>query len=162
MEQVIRAYGKFILDGTVVVLLMVLVMTQIRDDAGHKGVFEMIGSYLENEIESDREYTDFSVYAGECKKKFPEMCYFPEVVLHTGQHQISQLIRAVDYTGRELPVRLISVRIPDGKEIELAGQERVEFQEPGIYEIKASSMEAWNRRTECVFRIPVNREEGAY
>ena len=44
MKQVITAYGHFLLEGIVLVLLLVLLFCGIRDEEGNVGVFHMAGA----------------------------------------------------------------------------------------------------------------------
>ena len=156
MEQVIRTYGTFLLEGTVLVALVWLLFWGITDETGHHGVFSIAGSYQKEEQPAAR--LDFTRYQSEGEKSAPVIQYVWTGMLHVGEYSLEELLRAEDYSGQTLQVQLCSVLNPQGTEQIQSdwGYNRVQFNRQGIYTLKVRTADAWNRVTVCVFCIPVN------
>lgn len=157
MEQVIRTYGTFLLEAAVLTVLCWLLFRGISDDAGNHGVFAMAGTYQKEELPAAR--LDFTRYQSEGEKSAPVIQYVWTGMLHVGEYSLDELLRAEDYLGQALQPRLCGVLSPRGMEQtaeEMADDGRIRFDEQGIYTLKVHAIDAWNRVTECEFRIPVN------
>lgn len=75
MEQIVRAYGKFFLEASVVMLLLGILLTGVTDDAGNRGIFHIAGAYLTAaEIEEQRP-AEFGTFLEEGRKSPPVITY---------------------------------------------------------------------------------------
>lgn len=160
MELVIKNYGKALLELLAVGLLAVFLFSTVTDDAGRRGIWNIIGAGLETGQTDYSTYRDFTVYMEESAKVAPEFLYDASVTMKTGKHAVTDYIKAVDYAGSEIPVKLLGIQNPDG--IEIAGaynpdNAEIEFTQTGIYVIELSAADDRNKKTVCRIRVPVNR-----
>lgn len=160
MEQVIREYGGFLLSGTAVVFLIIILFTGIEDDAGNKGALAIIGAQIEIENTDYHSYTDFqNAYQTESSKTAPEIVY-QGGHLTTGTVKITDYIKAEDYAGRLLQIRILSIVNPADTEITDVynpDTEEITLTESGIYTVTVSALDDINRLSKCVIKIPVNK-----
>ena len=160
MKQVITAYGHFLLEGIVLVLLLVLVFCGIRDEEGNVGVFNMTGARLSIEHTDYQGFTDFrGTYVSEAAKTEPEISYI-EGNLQTGRVCFANCIKAVDYAGNTLSFWVDSVKAPDGREIVdsyNADTKEIYLEQAGVYEVTVSVCDSGNRTLDGIIHIPVNR-----
>ncbi|MBO5069261.1 MAG: hypothetical protein J6C37_02715 [Roseburia sp.] len=160
MELVIKAYGKLMLEGLAVMLLVVLLFGQIEDADGNRGILRIIGAHLGTEQTGTVEYADFQAYQSEGKKCAPIISYTASSVLYTGTYNLADCITAVDDAGATLQVGLLGMWNPFGEELDVTEQAEVGqmvFEYPGIYTAKVAAVDAGNKKTVCLIQIPVNK-----
>lgn len=157
MEQVLRVYGKVLLEAAIVALLLLLLAVGVTDDEGNRGILAMMGAYVGEE--TIFEGTDFEDFYWESGKSAPVITYVYPVTLYTGNYALGSILKATDYNGGELPIRVRSILDPYG--IERIGEysldtSQISFAERGIYILKVTATDAWNRTSDREVRIPVN------
>ena len=158
MEQIGRTYGRFLLEAVVFGLLIVLLFEGITDAYGNRGVFRMMGAYLQEETRCVPG-EDFQMYQLEGQKNAPTIAYVDCGMRHTGGCLIGNIVQAKDYTGQSISVKVQSICNPKGMEqIELYEGEvtQIQFAERGIYVLKVSATDAWNRTSTYRIRIPIH------
>lgn len=158
MEQVIRAYGRFLLEAAVSALLLVLLFAGLKDEEGNQGVFRMIGAQLD-EAREESGGLDFAGFAGESRVGKPVIAYRYTGVLYTGSYPPEMLLGAVDAAGNEREVRVRSVTDPQGNEREPDAAGQLVFDTGGIYTLRVAAMDDENRVSTCEIRVPVNWQE---
>lgn len=158
MEQIVRIYGKFLLNAMVVVLLIGMILTGFMDDAGNRGIFHMIGAYLAAAEIEEAIPEDFKVYQQEGLKEPPVIFLEKMGTLHTGVHVMSEYVKAVDYNQRELSIQLLGCYDSEERELEFCNMETSEvyFENSGIYTIEVGAADAENRRSICCIKLAVN------
>jgi len=160
MKQVITAYGYFLLEGIVLVLLLVLLFCGIRDGEGNVGVFNMTGARISIEHTDYQGFTDFrGTYVSEASKSEPEI-FYDVGNLSAGTIRLADCMKAVDYAGNELSFWVDSVKAPDGREIAdsyNADTKEIYLGQAGIYEVALSVCDSGNRVVNGVIFIPVNQ-----
>lgn len=160
MEAVMKTYGKFFLVGMTLVLLFVFCAVGITDDNGNRGIFQMIGAQMHTESADYEEYTDYDTYASESVKSFPKITVDASAGIHVGAGSVAGYIRAVDFTGAELPVRIVMLEDSRGNDVSgwhHAESGEIDFQMPGIYTLTVAATDSGNRETKVTVRIPVIR-----
>lgn len=158
MEQVIRAYGKFILEAAVAAILMGILFFGMTDENGNHGMFHMMGAYIKEE-QTAFAREDFDTYQKESTKSAPEITYVGMGMHYRGSCRIDSILNATDYRGQVLPIYMKSILDPNGTEqigAYLPDVMEVQFAERGIYSLKVSAKDAWNRTSTCEIHIPVN------
>lgn len=163
MEQIIQTYGKVFLSAVSVTLLAVLLLTTISDEAGNRGIFRILGGYLEAEMKVSAKPEEFQTMETENQKSAPEISMVQSGMFSVGTIKCTEFLKAVDYQGKELPVKLLKLENPAGEEMEEQSQwenGRMEIKEPGIYTLTVQAMDEDNRKTVSVIRIPVNPARG--
>lgn len=161
MQEVIEHYGKFILDAMVLLLLMMLIFLEIEDESGNKGILAIIGAQINNESVNYSLYTDFKeTYKKESERTAPSISC-EGVSLKVGEYKLSDYIKAEDYSGQSLAVKLVSITNPDGEDVmDIYRPDTTEifFSQAGIYTIRVSARDDGNRVTEASFEILVNEK----
>ena len=162
MEQIGSLYGKFILEGIVVVCLAGFLFWNISDTDGNAGILEIIGSNLPKIDEKYDSYTDFKeVYKEESNKDAPKIFLIAGAV-DIGKIKLSQIIKAVDYSGREIKLAVMSIKNMQNEElIENYNLETMEIDltNAGVYSVLVKATDDGNRTTECQIKIPVNNKQ---
>lgn len=159
MDQIVRAYGKFLLEGMVLVALMVVLFCGITDEAGNRGVLAMVGAQLEVEGMDHNNYTDFrGTYRSESNKLAP-IISFVGTHLYSGTCILPNFVKAVDFSGNELEIKVSSIQDESGAELisrynHVTGE--IDFA-PGIYTVWVSAEDACNRTMNCTIQIPVSK-----
>lgn len=160
MEQIVKEFGGFFIDGIVLVLLLILVFTGLRDENGNVGAFGIVGANLEIENMNYSVYTDFSeTYKMESEKNAPQIKYSGSN-LKAGVNKMSDHIKAVDYEGKALIVRVISIKSPDGREIiDSYNQDTTEISLNfvGVYGFTVVVSDDINQSLKATIQIPVNK-----
>ena len=119
----------------------------ITDDAWNRGALAIIGAKLEIENTNHKAYTDFrGTYQSESNKTAPVIAFIG-THLQSGICVVPDFVRAVDYAGNELPIKIISIIDESGAElISNYSQDtgKISFA-PGIYTLSVSAEDGNNR-----------------
>ena len=158
MEQILHTYGKALLAILITGILFVWIFRGIEDDNGNQGIFRIVGARTETGTVNPKDYEEFDHFLTEGSYEKPTISYAAVGSLNTGQLDLRDYIRAVDYTGNDLPIKVVSCKNPSDLLLEPCGEEsQYLFAEPGIYTAEVSAIDAGRRKTTCRIRIPVQR-----
>lgn len=157
MEQVIRIYGRFVLEAVVFALLIGLLMIGMVDGQGNQGIFRMLGAHIEEETVVPR--VDIEQYQREGDVPAPTIfCANPQA-LQLGTYEVEAIVNATNSQGEQIPVTVESLRDPYGM-VQIDGNmpevSQVSFMMPGIYTLRVSARDERNRVSICEFRVPIN------
>lgn len=159
MKQVIEQYGKFILSSIIVFAVLYVIFEGLMDNEGNRGIFAVIGAQIKVDNVNYNTYVDFqNVYKAESEKEAPQI-RFENIRLITGIHALSNYIKAVDYAGNPLAIKVLSVCAPDGTNLLASyNNNTTEFlmSQVGIYTAKVLAVDDGNRTTEVMIQIPIN------
>lgn len=160
MEEIINTYGKALLDLLLIGVLAAFLFSTVTDGKGNQGVLHIIGANLQTGETDYNKYTDFTVYAKESARAVPAIIYDASATMKVGINVITDSIKAVNYAGIEIPVKVLSIRNP--YDVELADTynsdtAEIELSQPGIYIMELSAVDDVNKKTICRIRIPVNQ-----
>lgn len=156
MEQIIRQYGRFLLEAAVLAALMWLLFAGLSDTQGNRGILAIAGTgFAVGETISPR--VDVACFERECEGSAPTISYVAEGILYTGEYAVEEILSAVDGAGNPIPVRIEAVSHPrGGVRTYTADTRSIAFDERGIYTLCTSAVDAANRKIVCRFTIPVN------
>ena len=135
MHEVIKVYGKTILQAIILVGVMWLVFRGVTDENGNTET-----------------PADFETFYEESQKKPPHFETAITGYLKIGTYQMTDIIKAWDYAENELQIQLMKVISPDGTVLE----NKLDFQMPGVYEVSVMTEDHDNRVRYAVVNIPVN------
>lgn len=160
MEQIIKSYGKILLDMLVLGCLLSVLFGGLTDDAGNEGILHIIGAHFAAE-EQEVERTDLQVYVTEGKIPPPRIFYAGESAILTGRRRLAEYIKATDAEGKNLQIQLLAVLDESGRQIENCNFETtgVEFQMPGIYTVQIAAVDERRKKNVCQIRLPVSKQE---
>lgn len=161
MKLVIEQYGKFILEAIVIIALMSIIFSSLTDNEGNKGIFAVTGAQIKIDGVDYSAYTDFrGVYKMESEKEKPKIS-FESGRLTIGTYALSNYIKAVDYAGNTLRLKVISIKAPDGREIvESYNQNTTEVSllQAGVYTVTLLAVDDGNNTTKTIIQIPINNQ----
>lgn len=157
MEQIIRIYGKSLLEMLALVLLVIILFSGITDESGNQGIMHIIGAWYEPEVSVER--NDFEIYQREAQKEAPSIFYSRKDTLSIGKHYLSDCIVAKDMAGNNLQLQVLELGSEQGECTAWyeEGTEEIVFTEAGIYSVKVSAVDNGNRRSICQIKLPVSR-----
>lgn len=165
MKHITEELGKTLLDLLVAGLLITYLFVTIEDDAGNRGVLQIMGANIQEAGTDYGSYCDFDVYEAEAEKDAPVLSRRASVPVSPGIYRITEDIRAVDYGGQEIPVKLVRAWGIHGEELTVQYQTDtagVEFSQPGIYTVLVYAVDDMHKKTVCRVKIPVNRQGGVH
>ena len=158
MQEVIRTYGEFLLDGMAFFLIIVM-FAVVSDTEGHQGILAIIGSKVTLEVKDYTKYKEFrETYQIESSKSAPTIMYLGGR-LQVGIHQLSDYIVAKDFRGNSLPIRITSIKNSGGEELldaDYADTTEINFIDTGIYTIQVEAKDTNYKTTRCQILIPVH------
>ena len=149
MHEVIKVYGKTILQAIILVGVMRLVFRGVTDENGNKGIVEIVSGHMDQQMENP---ADFETFYEESQKAPPHFETAITGYLKIGTYQMTDIIKAWDYAENELQIQLMKVISPDGTVLE----NKLDFQMPGVYEVSVMTEDHDNRVRYAVVNIPVN------
>lgn len=149
MHEVIKVYGKTILQAIILVGVMWLVFRGVTDENGNKGIVEIVSGHMDQQMENS---ADFETFYEESQKAPPHFETAITGYLKIGTYQMTDIIKAWDYAENELQIQLMKVISPDGTVLE----NKLDFQMPGVYEVSVMTEDHDNRVRYAVVNIPVN------
>lgn len=160
MKQILKTYGKFLLEGLAVALLAALIFTGITDADGNRGAFRIIGARIDADSTDYHAYQDFDGYSAESGKAAPEIRSSFTVLPSAGDTVcLNDCISAVDYAGNGLNIRINSITGPDGSD--LTGSldftsMTIQVHQPGTYTVRVTAVDDGARKSMSMIKIPVN------
>ena len=149
MHEVIKVYGKTILQAIILVGVMWLVFRGVTDENGNKGIVEIVSGHMDRQTENP---ADFETFYEESQKAPPHFETAITGYLKIGTYQMTDIIKAWDYAENELQIQLMKVISPDGT----VQENKLDFQMPGVYEVSVMTEDHDNRVRYAVVNIPVN------
>ena len=157
MQRMINIYGKFLLSAAVVAALLVILFVGIADEEGNRGVFQIAGAHLDTGQEVVQQDGGFGTLETENGKAAPRIFLEGRTGFSAGSVVLTDYIRAEAYDGRNLPVRILRVENPSGRDItaSLAASGEIIFEESGIYVVEVSGRDDGNRKTTVQIKLPV-------
>lgn len=163
MEEIGKIYGGFILEGIAVISLMLFLWCGISVGGDNKSILRIMGENMIIEEANYDLYSDFrSVYDKESRKTAPIIKYAAGA-LDTGIVNLAETIKATDYKGDELAIKVLSVRNMEGEELIKSDETDISeiiLEHAGIYTVLVKTTDDGNRTTQCSIKIPVNRVQG--
>lgn len=157
MEQIVKTYGKTILEASALILLVVILFTQVKDDKGNRGILQIIGANIVSLDNNYREYTDFEVFETDATRAKPVITYEGSNDIHVGDIFCIDDIQAVSSFGTSLPVKVIRITNQDGVEIAFDENVPMVFDVEGIYTVTVSVVDEIKKETVNEIKILVNQ-----
>ena len=160
MKYIIDVYGRVLLSGIAVAMLLLLLLFGIQDSAGNRGIFQMIGANLKIEEKDYREYSDFEFYRNECEKELPRIAYEQDGMLYAGEEiPVTDFIKASDGEGNPLGLRVLKVKYASGRDMTECfhgDSGSIMFPEAGIFQFIVAAKDVSGKKYTCEISVPVN------
>lgn len=162
MKYIFETYGKTLFEGAVITLVLVMLLVNIQDDEGNKGIFKMIGAQLPIEENDYKTYTDFDVYASESAKTPPNIAFDYSGMLYAEEDILIQsFIKASDYMGGQPELRVYKVTDLLGNDVTScydSNSGNINFPDKGIYELELAVKDSTCKKYTCTILVPVNKK----
>ena len=103
-------------------------------------------------------YVDYGAYQTEIAKDAPVIEYYGSGSLAPGTVNVADYVKAHDYNGQELAVKLLKFCDKDGNELtdqmdQASGT--ITFSSAGMYSFTVKAVDSGNRKTTVVIHVPV-------
>lgn len=157
MEQIIKTYGKSILEASILILLVAILFTQVTDDKGNQGILQIIGANIIGLDNNYRGYTDFDVFESDAVMEKPVITYTGSNDIRIGDVFLTDYIHATGSSGAALPVKVIRITNQDGVEIAFDENVPMVFDVEGIYTVTVSVVDEIKKETVNEIKILVNQ-----
>ena len=158
MKEIMKEHGGLFLTAAVTICVLTIIFSTVTDSEGNRGIVKIIAAHMDTEGINYEAYTDYGAYQTEMAKDAPVIEYHENGSFIPGTVNIADYVKAHDYNGQELAVKLLKFCDSDGNELtdqmdQASGT--ITFQAAGIYSFTVKAMDSGNRKTTAVIRVPV-------
>ena len=158
MKEIMKQHGGFLIAAMVTLGVLTIIFSTITDANGNRGIVKIIAAHMDTEGIDYNAYVDYGAYQTEIAKDVPVIEYQGTGSLTPGTVNVADYVKAHDYNGQELAVRLLKFCDSDGNELsghmdKASGT--ITFSTAGIYSFAVKAVDSGNRKTTAVIRVPV-------
>lgn len=158
MKEIMKQHGGFLIAAMVTLGVLTIIFSTITDANGNRGIVKIIAAHMDTEGIDYNAYVDYGAYQTEIAKDVPVIEYQGTGSLTPGTVNVADYVKAHDYNGQELAVRLLKFCDSDGNELsghmdKASGT--ITFSTAGIYSFTVKAVDSGNRKTTAVIRVPV-------
>lgn len=158
MKEIMKQHGGFLIAAMVTLGVLTIIFSTITDANGNRGIVKIIAAHMDTEGIDYNAYVDYGAYQTEMAKDAPVIEYQGTGSLTPGTVNVADYVKAHDYNGQELAVRLLKFCDSDGNELsghmdKASGT--ITFSTAGIYSFTVKAVDSGNRKTTAVIRVPV-------
>ena len=145
MKEIMKEYGGAMFTAAVVISVLTIIFSAVTDSDDTEGI-------------DYNAYIDYGAYQSEIAKDAPTIEYQGTGSLVLGTVQVADYVKAHDYNGQELAVKLLKFCDSDGNELPDqmdAAAGTITFHTAGIYSFTVKATDSGNRKTTAVIHVPV-------
>lgn len=158
MKEIMKEHGGLLVTVAVTICILTIIFSTVTDSDGNRGIVKIIAAHMNTDGTDYNAYTDYGAYQTEIAKDAPVIEYHGSGSLAPGTVNVADYVKAHDYNGQELAVKLLKFCDSDGNELPdqmdaVAGT--ITFHTAGIYSFTVKAMDSGNRKTTAVIRVPV-------
>lgn len=158
MEEIIRTYGEFLLDGMIVAIL-ILGFGIMHTQNGEYSVLAMIGTKISVDNDDNTYFTDYKNGFMNASQRRPPEIWYRGGALECGAVLLTEYVIAQDTDGAYLPLKVTGIRHESGRECLAdynSGNGEMYFRDSGCYLLDVEATDGAAKTTRCCIRIPVN------
>lgn len=158
MREIIKEHGGAMFTAAVVISILTIIFFAVTDSDGNRGIVKIIAAHMNTEGIDYNAYVDYGAYQTEIAKDTPVIEYQGTGSFAPGTVQVADYVKAHDYNGQELAVKLIKFCNSDGQELVDqmdATSGTITFGTAGIYSFTVRAVDAGNRKTTVEIHVPV-------
>lgn len=159
MEQIIRTFGRFILDAVALMAVFALIFTNMTDEEGNRGIINILGAHMQTPSIEYVSYTDFDKYSQEAAKSSPRIeCNALQMTV--GTNQVGDFLTATSSSGASLEVEVMDITDIAGNSYMANYDESsntVTLSAQGVYTFRVCSVDEINQRSIVDINIPVTK-----
>lgn len=117
MKEIIKEHGGAMFTAAVVISVLTIIFSAVTDSDGNRGIVKIIAAHMDTEGIDYNAYIDYGAYQSEIAKDAPTIEYQGTGSLVLGTVQVADYVKAHDYNGQELAVKLLKFCDSDGNEL---------------------------------------------
>ena len=158
MREIIKEHGGAMFTAAVVISILTIIFSAVTDSDGNRGIVKIIAAHMNTEGIDYNAYIDYGAYQTEIAKDAPVIEYQGTGSLVLGTVQVADYVKAHDYNGQELAVKLLKFCDSDGNELPDqmdAAAGKITFESAGTYSFTVKATDSGNRKTTAVIHVPV-------
>ena len=106
MKEIIKEHGGAMFTAAVVISVLTIIFSAVTDSDGNRGIVKIIAAHMDTEGIDYNAYIDYGAYQSEIAKDAPTIEYQGTGSLVLGTVQVADYVKAHDYNGQELAVKL--------------------------------------------------------
>lgn len=160
MKYIIETYGRFLLEGIVVTLVLGLLFT-VKDAKGNIGIFRILGGTWNQGYVDILPDTGFGVYETEASKEFPGAGYEYAGKIYAGEELLlTSFIKVQGDKSQQLRIKVLEITDSTGQDRFTCYSEdtgKICFPTEGVYKVKISVKDTACKKYTCAINIPVNK-----
>ena len=158
MVEIIKTYGRFLVEVIAFIGVFVLIFFTISDGTGNTGVLAMLGSGMQTPAIEYNSYTDFDVFVTEAAKVGPTAKYLVANQMHVGANNLADYLSATSYSGASLRFKVLDITDTLGNSYmdvyDESGQ-TVTFSRAGRYTFRIEMVDEINQKRIYDIEVPV-------
>ena len=136
MKEIMKEHGGLLVTVAVTICILTIIFSAVTDSDGNRGIVKIIAAHMN---------TDGIEYHGSGS-------------LAPGTVNVADYVKAHDYNGQELAVKLLKFCDKDGNELtdqmdQASGT--ITFSSAGMYSFTVKAVDSGNRKTTVVIHVPV-------
>ena len=158
MKEIMKEHGGIMFTAAVVISVLTIIFSAVTDSDGNRGIVKIIAAHMDTEGIDYNAYVDYGAYQAEIAIDAPVIEYQGSGSLAPGTVNVADYVKAHDYNGQELAVKLLKFCDSDGNELpdqmdKASG--KITFSSAGKYSFTVKAVDSGNRKTTVVIHVPV-------
>ena len=158
MKEIMKEHGGLLITVAVTICILTIIFSAVTDSDGNRGIVKIIAAHMDTDGTDYYAYADYGAYQTEIAKDVPVIEYHGSGSLAPGTVNIADYVKAHDYNGQELTVKLLKFCDSDGNELtdqmdQASGT--ITFSSAGMYSFTVKAVDSGNRKTTVVIHVPV-------
>ena len=158
MKEIMKEHGGLLVTVAVTICILTIIFSAVTDSDGNRGIVKIIAAHMNTDGTDYNAYIDYGAYQSEIAKDAPTIEYQGTGSLVLGTVQVADYVKAHDYNGQELAVKLLKFCDSDGNELPDqmdAAAGKITFESAGTYSFTVKAVDSGNRKTTVVIHVPV-------
>ena len=117
MKEIMKEHGGLLATVAVTICILTIIFSAVTDSDGNRGIVKIIAAHMNTDGTDYNAYADYGAYQTEIAIDAPVIEYQGSGSLAPGTVNVADYVKAHDYNGQELAVKLLKFRDKDGNEI---------------------------------------------
>ena len=153
MKEIMKEHGGLLVTVAVTICILTIIFSAVTDSDGKRGIVKIIAAHMNPDGTAD-----YGAYQTEIAKDAPVIENHGSGSLAPGTVNVADYVKAHDYNGQELAVKLLKFCDKDGNELtdqmdQASGT--ITFSSAGKYSFTVKAVDSGNRKTTVVIHVPV-------
>jgi len=154
MKEIMKEHGGLLVTVAVTICILTIIFSAVTDSDGNRGIVKIIAAHMNTDGTDYNAYVDYGAYQTEIAIDAPVIEYQGSGSLAPGTVNVADYVKAHDYNGQELAVKLLKFCDKDGNQMDQASG-TITFSSAGMYSFTVKAVDSGNRKTTVVIHVPV-------